>query len=58
MKPIDREGLLRQYIEDRTARPGRYHLYAPDPPSDPDSGAEDEQVPLEEKMEMWRTSSP
>ncbi|OJT11197.1 hypothetical protein TRAPUB_12281 [Trametes pubescens] len=57
VRPIDREGMLRSYIEDRTAEPGRYHLYVPDPPSDPDSGteAEDEKVPLSKKLEMWQT---
>ncbi|KAI0354615.1 zf-DHHC-domain-containing protein [Trametes cingulata] len=58
VRPIDREALLRRYVEDRTAEPGRYHLYVPDPPSEPESGpeAEDEHIPLSEKLEMWRTS--
>ncbi|KAL7285081.1 hypothetical protein ACG7TL_000173 [Trametes sanguinea] len=56
VRPINREALLAQYIEDRTAQPGRYNLYVPDPPSEPDSGTEleDEQVPLAEKLEQWR----
>ncbi|KAI0640069.1 palmitoyltransferase PFA4 [Trametes polyzona] len=59
VRQIDREALLQRYIEDRTAEPGRYHLYVPDPPSEPESGAEaeaeDENIPLSEKLEMWRT---
>ena len=59
MRQIDREDLLRQYIEDRTLEPGRYQLYAPDPPSEPDSGpeAEDEQMPLAEKLERWQATN-
>ncbi|RPD57081.1 palmitoyltransferase PFA4 [Lentinus tigrinus ALCF2SS1-6] len=57
VRPIDREDLLRRYIEDRTTEPGRYQLYVPDPPSEPESGAEEEHIPLAEKVEMWRTRS-
>ncbi|TBU62562.1 zf-DHHC-domain-containing protein [Dichomitus squalens] len=59
VRPIDREELLKQYIVDRTAEPGRYQLYVPDPPSEPESGpeAEDEQIPLAEKLERWRATS-
>lgn len=61
VRSIDREELLRRYVEDRTAEPGRYHLYVPEPPSEPESGleteAEDEQTPLAEKLEMWRVTS-
>ena len=58
VRPIDREELLRQYIEDRTTEPGRYQLYVPDPPSEPESGpeAEDESIPLAEKLERWRAA--
>ncbi|KAH9897747.1 palmitoyltransferase PFA4 [Cubamyces lactineus] len=58
VRQIDREQLLKQYIEDNTAQPGRYNLYVPDPPSEPDSGTDldDEQVPLAEKLERWRAS--
>ena len=58
-RPIDREDLLRRYVEDRTAEPGRYQLYVPEPPSEPESGpeAEDEQIPLAEKLERWRGTS-
>ena len=58
MRPIDREELLRQYIEDRTTEPGRYQLYVPDPPSEPESGpeAEDESIPLVEKLGRWRAA--
>lgn len=55
-RPIDRETMLRRYVEDRTAEPGRYQLYVPSPPSEPDSGPEaEESIPLSEKLEMWRT---
>ncbi|KAM5535856.1 hypothetical protein V8D89_010474 [Ganoderma adspersum] len=59
VRPIDREDLLRRYVEDRTAEPGRYQLYVPEPPSEPESGpeAEDEQIPLAEKLERWRATS-
>ncbi|KAI0720048.1 palmitoyltransferase PFA4 [Cerioporus squamosus] len=58
VRPINREDLLRRYVEDRTMEPGRYQLYVPDPPSEPESGAEeDESIPLAEKVEMWRTRS-
>lgn len=58
VRPIDREDLLRRYVEDRTTEPGRYQLYVPDPPSEPESGAEeDEYIPLAEKVEMWRNRS-
>lgn len=59
VRSIDREALLRRYVEDRTAEPGRYQLYVPNPPSEPESGAEDEEerMPLSEKVEMWRTRS-
>ena len=57
VKPIDREGLLRQYIEDRTAAPGRYHLYVPDPPSDVENGTDDDRVPSAEKMARWQEAS-
>ncbi|OBZ79551.1 Palmitoyltransferase PFA4, partial [Grifola frondosa] len=55
VQPIDRELLLRRYIEDRTTEPGRYQRYIPDPPSDADTD-DDEQIPLAEKVEMWRTA--
>ena len=61
VRPIDREEMLRRYVEDRAAEPGRYHLYVPEPPSDPESGleteADDEQIPLAEKLERWRATS-
>ncbi|RDX51137.1 palmitoyltransferase PFA4 [Polyporus arcularius HHB13444] len=58
VRPIHREDLLRRYVEDRTTEPGRYQLYVPEPPSEPESGAEeDEYIPLAEKVEMWRTRS-
>ncbi|KAI0756348.1 zf-DHHC-domain-containing protein [Daedaleopsis nitida] len=59
VRPIDREAMLRRYVEDRTTEPGRYQLYVPDPPSEPESGAEDfdEVVPLAEKLERWRATS-
>ncbi|KAI0673782.1 zf-DHHC-domain-containing protein [Trametes maxima] len=58
VRSIDREALLRRYVEDRTAEPGRYHLYVPDPPSDPESGTDvEDEVPLSQKLEMWRTEA-
>ncbi|KAH9932044.1 zf-DHHC-domain-containing protein [Epithele typhae] len=53
VKPIDREAMLRHYVEDRTTEPGRYNVYVPDPPSEPDTEVEDE-VPLTVKVEQWR----
>ncbi|KAI0800548.1 palmitoyltransferase PFA4 [Fomes fomentarius] len=57
VRPIDREVLLRQYIEDETTRPGRYQLYVPDPPSEPESGGEEEQIPLGENLESRRAAN-
>lgn len=57
MRPIDREVLLQQYIEDETTRPGRYQLYVPDPSSEPESGGEEDQIPLGENLESRRAAN-
>lgn len=49
VQSIDREEILRRFIEGRVHEPGRYHRYEPEPTSGPDSD-EDEDVPLLERV--------
>lgn len=63
VRPIDREAMLRRYIEGQTAEVGRYNLYVPEPDVDSESdgliggdgdGSEGEdEVPLAKKVENW-----
>ncbi|KAH9947138.1 zf-DHHC-domain-containing protein [Amylocystis lapponica] len=55
VRPAIREGLLQEYVQSRTQRPGRYQPYVPEPPSEDEDDGEDE-VPLA-KIEKWRTVS-
>ena len=48
--PVDREEILRRYIESRGEEDGRYRRYVPEPPSESES--EDEL--LSERVEKWK----
>ncbi|KAI0778969.1 zf-DHHC-domain-containing protein [Trametes elegans] len=55
VRAIDREAMLRQWVEDRAAEPGRYRRYVPDPPSEPESGSDaEDEVPLASTVERRR----
>lgn len=45
VRPVDREEILRRYIESRGEEAGRYNLYEPEPQSESES-EEGEDVPL------------
>lgn len=51
---IDREAMLRQYVEDQVHEPGRYNVYVPDPSSA--SEGEDE-IPLAARVDSWRKAN-
>ena len=69
VRPIDREAVLRRYIEEQTADVGRYNLYVPEPDVDSESdgliggdedGSENEDgdgVPLAKKVENWKAGT-
>lgn len=48
--PVDREEILRRYIESRGEEDGRYRRYVPEPPSE----SESEDEPLSERVEKWK----
>ena len=48
---IDREAMLRQYVESQTHEPGRYNVYVPDPAS---ASEEEDEVPLATRIDTWR----
>lgn len=54
--PVDREDMLRQYVEGLGAQQGRYNVYVPDPPSEPDT-SDDDDIPLGERVERWRAAT-
>lgn len=58
IRPVDREEMLRQYIQDQTAEIGRYNVYEPEPPSEESESEDDEHIPLARKVEDWRTEVP
>jgi len=49
---INREEMLRVYIEGQVGEPGRYNIYVPEAASE--SSEEDERVPLARRVESWR----
>jgi palmitoyltransferase ZDHHC6 len=56
LPPIDREEMLRQYIEGQVGEAGRYNVYVPEPASE--SSEEDEEtVPLARKVQSWRAGT-
>lgn len=62
IQPIDREEMLRRYIEGQSAEVGRYNVYVPEPDVDSESdgvaGSElDDEIPLAEKVENWRATA-
>lgn len=56
VKSIDREEMLRRFIEGRVHEPGRYNVYQPEPASGPES-EEDEDVPLGARAGIPQTVS-
>ncbi|KAI0323012.1 zf-DHHC-domain-containing protein [Amylostereum chailletii] len=52
--PIDRDEVLRRYIETRGAEEGHYRRYIPQPPSASGS-EEDEDEPLADRVGKWRS---
>lgn len=53
VRPIDREELLRRYIEEQAQEEGRYHRYVPEP----DFDSEEECIPLARTVESWRAET-
>ncbi|PCH34240.1 palmitoyltransferase PFA4 [Wolfiporia cocos MD-104 SS10] len=57
VRPIDREAMLRGFIEGRTHEPGRYQLYMPEPPSEGETEDDPEDaVPLAQRVGSWRAA--
>lgn len=55
LPPINREEMLRRYIEGQVGEAGRYNVYVPEPASESSEGDnEEETVPLAVKVESWR----
>ncbi|KAI0050570.1 hypothetical protein FA95DRAFT_1487053, partial [Auriscalpium vulgare] len=55
VRQVDREEILRRYVESRGEEAGRYRRYVPDPPSEPDSEpSEGDEVPLVHRVNRWR----
>jgi len=47
VRPVDREEMLRRYLDDRGEEPDRYQRYVPEPPSESESGEDDDdETPL------------
>jgi palmitoyltransferase ZDHHC6 len=46
VQSLDREEMLRQYIQGQVAEPGRYHVFAPEQDRESDDDLE-EHIPLE-----------
>ena len=53
VRTIDREAMLKQYIVEQMQEPGRYKMYAPDPPRESD----DEGIPGTSRVERWRAET-
>ncbi|KAI0067973.1 zf-DHHC-domain-containing protein [Artomyces pyxidatus] len=53
VRPVDREEILRRYIQTRGEEAGRYRRYVPEPPSESESESDDE--PLAERVDRWRS---
>jgi palmitoyltransferase len=56
LPPIDREEMLRRYIEGQVGEAGRYNVYVPEPESE-SSEDEEARVPLAQKVENWRAAT-
>ena len=56
VRAIDREEVLRKYIESRGEDVGRYKRYVPEPPSELGSSSEGEKETLTERVEKWRSA--
>jgi hypothetical protein len=57
--PINREEMLRMYIEGQVGEPGRYNVYVPEVASESSEEAddEDETMPLAKRVESWRAGT-
>jgi len=53
---VNREELLRQYIEEQAQEEGRYHRYVPEPDTNSEEDEEEgeEYIPLGKTVESWR----
>ncbi|TFY83342.1 hypothetical protein EWM64_g663 [Hericium alpestre] len=51
VQAVDREEILRRYIESRGEEAGRYNRYVPEPPSESET---DEEEPLAKRVDKWR----
>jgi len=56
VRPVNREELLRQYIEEQAQEEGRYHRYVPEPDTNSEEDEEEgeEYIPLGKTVESWR----
>jgi palmitoyltransferase len=56
---IDREEMLRMYIEGQVGEPGRYNVYVPEALSESSEEDDDEEetVPLAKRVESWRAGT-
>lgn len=54
--PINREETLHRYVDSLGAQQGRYNIYVPEPPSEPDT-SDDDNMPLGERVERWRADA-
>ncbi|KAI0783096.1 DHHC palmitoyltransferase-domain-containing protein [Abortiporus biennis] len=58
-RPIDREEILRRYVDETIHEPGRYNVYVPEPLSESEEEEEQDETedsedqPLAEKVEAW-----
>ena len=57
VKPVNREEMLRRFIDERTSEPGRYNVYEPEQLSVSDEDEVDEDVPLQRKVDQWQATS-
>ncbi|KAI9438436.1 zf-DHHC-domain-containing protein [Lactarius psammicola] len=57
VRPIDREGLLAEFIASRGQEEGHYRRYVPEPPSEPDDSESSWEAgaPLAVRVEKWRS---
>lgn len=57
VKPVNRDAMLQQFIEDRTHEPGRYKYYNPEISSESETEEDpDDSVPLATKMQNGQLS--
>jgi len=57
LPPINREAMLRHYIEGQVGEVGRYNVYVPEPLSESTDDDQEEMVPLAKKVESWRVDT-